>query len=223
MTIPPGATTVTLVVNGTPQTFSAGDTIDLSQSISVPATANVSFSMADGSSVAPVGGSSFSVSTSGNNVTVNLASGSASATSSSATNTVTISNGNGVAITGTDITSAFNPATQESTVQANSGMATLSGSASNDSKTFTANNITLNAGDANQKVFSVSFDDGANQSTNSGFRAAQNTPNVPNPNAPSVTPPATPPVTPSVVTPVVFTPPIVVPPAQVDSSSPASP
>jgi len=217
--IPPGQTSVTLVVNGAPQTFNAGDVIDLSQDIAVPATSTVAFAMGDGSSVEPAGGSSFSVSSSGNNVTVNLTSGSASATSSSNTNTVTISNGNGVAITGSDVSSSYNPATQESTAEVNSGTATLTGSATNGAKTVVANNITLNAGDQNTRVFSVSFDDGANQNTNSGFRSAQNTPQTPNvPNTPQV--PVTVPqlanILPTFVAPIV-------PPAQVDSSSPAAP
>ncbi len=211
---------VTLTVNGVPQVFNAGDTIDLSQNISIPATAAVSFAFANGATIAPLGGSSFSVDSDGTNVNVNLTDGAVSAASGDQTGTVSISNGNGVSITGSDITSSFDPATQESTVEVNAGTATLSGSATNGGKTFTANNITLNANDTNQRVFNVSFADGANQNTNSGFRTAANSPNanLPNPNLPNVNAP--PPVSPVFLP---FIPVNFVPPAQVDSSSPVLP
>jgi hypothetical protein len=175
--IPPG-TSVTLSINGVSQTFSAGDSIDLSQTISVPTTSNVGFSLPNGTSVTPDSGASFSVAASGNTVTVNLTTGTASAAAGTPGGNVAIANSSGITITGTDVSASFDPATQETTVEVNSGTAALSGSATNGTKTVTANE-TLNASDTTKKVFKVAFDDGTgNANTNSGFQVAAQTPAV---------------------------------------------
>lgn len=221
--VPAGQTSVTLVVNGTSQTFNAGDVIDLSQNISVPATATEAFALGNGTTVAPAGGASFSVASSGNTVTVNLDSGSATASAASPNDNVTIANGNGIAISGTDVTSSYDPVSQETTVEVNNGTATLSGSATNGTKTVTANE-TLNASDTTRKVFKVAFADGTGVSnTNTGFVAVASqgqgnpqTPNVPNLPTVPVTIPQLANLLPTFIS-------AIVPPAQVDSSSPGAP
>lgn len=221
--VPPGQTSVTLLVNGVSQTFNAGDVVDLSQTIAVPATSTVSFSLGNGATVAPDGGASFSVAASGTTVTVNLTSGTASASTSSTTDNVTIANANGIAVTGTDVTSSYDPVSQETTVEVNSGTATLSGSATNGTKTVTANE-TLNASDTTRKVFKVAFEDGGGvANTNTGFVAASSqgagnpqTPNVPNLPTVPVEIPQLANLLPSFIS-------SIVPPAQVDSSSPGGP
>lgn len=218
--IPPGQTSVTLVVDGVEQTFTAGQTIDLSQNIAVPSASTVSFSLPNGSTVEPDSGSSFSVASSGNTVTVNLSSGTAAASSGTPGGNVTIANANGISISGTDVSSSYNPATQETTVEVNSGTATLSGSATNGTKTVTANE-TLNAADTTKKVFKVAFDDGTGTAdTNTGFVAAsQGPPSTPNvPNLPTV--PVALPNLGALLPTLIAT---IVPPAQVDSASPGAP
>lgn len=184
----PEGTTVTLVVNGVPQSFSSGDSVDLSQTIAVPATATVTFALSNGATVEPAGGSIFTVAATSNNTTVTLNEGTASVATTVTTDTVAISNANGMAISGTDVTSSYDASTQESSVEVNSGTATLSGSASNGTKTVDTDNITLNATDTNQKVFNVSFDDGGGVGdTDSGFQTTSSAPNQsPNPVGPVV-------------------------------------